>query len=287
MKLLVTGAGGQLGSAAVREAVARGHEVFAADRAALDVTDPVQTGRVMERVRPDGVIHCAAFTDVDGAERRKDEAFAVNAAGTERLARAAARMGARFLFVSTDFVFDGSGDTPWKPADPPRPINVYGASKLAGEAAVRAEAEAYFIVRTSRLFGGRGKNFADKLLEIGRSREELFVVSDRIGSPTYTYDLAKLLLDLIESERFGIYHAVNEGFCSQYDFACELFHRAAERDPRYARVRVLPIAGEAYPAPARRPRNSRLDTGGLTVRGFHRLPAWQDALGRCLGGRKF
>ncbi len=285
MKILVTGVRGQLGYDVAAELSRRGHEAIGVDIEEMDITDRASVERVISDVSPEAVIHCAAWTAVDAAEdeENKDKVYRVNASGTEYIAAACREAGCKMMYISTDYVFDGKGERPWEPDDARHPLNVYGDSKCRGEEAVERILDKYFIVRIAWVFGKNGNNFIKTMLRLGASRDHLTVVSDQIGSPTYTRDLAILLSDMIESERYGRYHATNEGLCSWYDFACEIFKQATKINPQYGRVTVTPVTSDAYPAKACRPSNSRMSKEKLTEEGFARLPAWQDALGRYLG----
>ena len=293
MKLFVTGVSGQLGYDVVNQALKRGHEVVESDisdtpktrlscaYAKLDITDEKAVLDTVTEEQPDVIVHCAAWTAVDAAEEEenREKVFEINAGGTRSLALAAKKTGCKFIYISTDYVFDGTGETPWKPDDTDyHPCNVYGASKLAGEQAVRELLEKYFIVRIAWVFGVNGNNFIRTMLKAGKNHDVLRVVNDQIGTPTYTFDLARLLLDMAESEKYGTYHATNEGgYISWYDFACEIFKQAG-----YA-TKVIPVTSEEYGlSKAKRPYNSRLDKSKLRENGFVPLPSWQDALGRYL-----
>lgn len=294
MRVLVTGAGGQLGRDAMNELVRRGHEAIGSGRGdscggpptaeipyvRMDVTDAALVKRTVGDLKPDAVLHCAAWTAVDAAEDNERLCRSVNAEGTRNLAEACASAGAKMLYVSTDYVFDGSGREAWRPdCRDCRPLNVYGRTKLEGELAVASLLERYFIVRTSWLFGLKGSNFVRTMLRIGGEREEVRVVSDQVGAPTYSPDLARLLADMLETERYGCYHAANEGgYVSRYDFVCEIFRRAG------CRAKACPVTSEEYGlSGAVRPLNSRLDTSCLAENGFAPLPDWRDALARYLG----
>ena len=276
MKVLVTGAAGQLGREVCRQLWRRGADCVAADARRLDVTDGRAVAQALMALRPQGVIHCAAWTAVDAAETQPERCMAVNAAGTANLAAACQAAGAKLLYVSTDYVFDGERRGAYTPEDRTGPLNVYGESKRTGERAVRMLSERYFIVRTARLFGGSGENFVRTMLRLGTDRRQLGVVADQIGSPTYARDLAKLLCAMIETEAYGIYHTVNEGACSWAELAERTFTLAGMD------VRVIPLKTEDYPLPAARPKNTRLDTWCLPETGFCRLPPWQEALERYL-----
>lgn len=292
MKLLVTGSCGQLGSDLLYALNRRGLEAIstdilpqpkfsANDYVQLDITDPAAVDKALTQLHPDAVIHCAAWTAVDAAEEpeNREKVFSINAAGTRNLAAACKQIGAKMLYISTDYVFDGQGTEPWQPdCKTYAPLNVYGQSKLEGELAVRELLERYFIVRIAWVFGKNGKNFVKTMLRVGRSHGSVRVVNDQIGTPTYTPDLAELLVDMIQTDKYGVYHATNEGgFISWYEFTCEIYRQAGLHTP------VLPVTTEEYGlSKARRPFNSRLDKAKLTEQGFRRLPDWKDALQRFL-----
>ena len=296
MKALVTGVAGQLGHDIMKELEVRGitgigsdlapaYSGMAADSVAsmpyvqLDITDRQAVQQVLQSVQPDVLIHCAAWTAVDAAEEAENQSkvWAINADGTRYLAEAAKAVGAKMLYISTDYVFDGQGTQPWEPdCKAYAPLNVYGKSKLQGELAVAELLERYFIVRIAWVFGLNGKNFIKTMLNLGKTRDHLTVVADQIGSPTYTYDLARLLVDMIETDKYGRYHATNEGLCSWYEFACEIFKQAGMN------VTVSPVTSDQYPAKAKRPMNSRMSKEKLTENGFERLPEWKDAVARYL-----
>ncbi len=284
MKVLVTGVRGQLGHDVVLRLAERGHVPVGVDIDEMDITDRESVRRAMLEVCPDAVIHCAAWTAVDAAEddENRETVRRVNAGGTENIALACRDAGCKMMYISTDYVFDGTGTRPWEPDDARAPQNVYGATKAEGEEAVERVLDNHFIVRISWVFGVNGKNFIKTMLNLGATRDKLTVVADQVGSPTYTYDLARLLVDMIETDKYGRYHATNEGMCSWYEFACEIFRAAAKYDPHYAEVEVSPVTSDAYPAKAKRPANSRMSKEKLTAAGFERLPTWQDALARYL-----
>jgi len=281
MKVLVTGVKGQLGYDVVNELLRRGHEPVGVDIEEMDITDCQSVSRVMNDVRPQAVIHCAAWTAVDAAEDECNKVFVkkVNADGTENVAKECFKHNAKMLYLSTDYVFDGSGDKPWE-ADCKdfRPLNVYGQTKLEGEFAVAETLDRFFIVRIAWVFGKNGGNFIKTMLNLGKKNESLRVVCDQIGTPTYTYDLAVLLSDMAESEKYGYYHATNEGgYISWYDFAKEIFRMSG-----YG-TEVFPVTTEEYgKTKAMRPLNSRLDKSKLKEKGFSPLPDWRDALDRYL-----
>lgn len=286
MKILVTGAAGQLGQDLTAELCARGHEAVGVDLPELDITDAAAVKEKFTETRPDAVIHCAAWTAVDLAEDedKKEKVRAVNATGTAHIAAAAERVGAKMIYISTDYIFDGMtvSERPWEADDAAAPINFYGLTKYEGECAARALCSRLFIVRISWVFGVHGKNFVATMLRLGRDRKNLTVVADQVGSPTFTPDLSRLLADMVVTEKFGAYHATNEGFTSWYDFSRTIFAEAAKRDPVYADVNVAPVTSAEYPAKAARPHNSRMSKAALDAAGFARLPSWQDALGRYL-----
>ena len=275
MKVLVTGVKGQLGHDVVLELEKRGHRAIGVDVEEMDITDAEMVRQVMEETAPDAVIHCAAYTAVDAAEDNVSLCRRINAEGTANIARACRDLDCKMMYISTDYVFNGRGERPWEPDDEREPLNVYGQTKYEGELSVEM-LEKYFIVRIAWVFGVNGKNFIKTMLNLGKTRDHLTVVDDQIGSPTYTWDLARLLADMIETDRYGRYHATNEGLCSWYEFACELFRQAGMP------VEVEPVSSSQYPAKAVRPSNSRMDKSKLDQMGFRRLPSWQDALGRYL-----
>lgn len=283
MKVLVTGANGQLGTDVMAELVKRGHEAVGVNSRQMDITKADMVRYVMTDVKPEAVIHCAAWTAVDDAEDKVEAVRAVNALGTENIARLCKEQDCKLMYISTDYVFDGTGETPWEPDDDRQPLNVYGQTKYEGELAVEKYAEKFFIVRIAWVFGLNGKNFIKTMLELAKTHEELKVVSDQIGSPTYTRDLAGLLADMIETDKYGRYHATNEGFCSWYDFAREIFRQAsALGHTECQQMTVKPVASGEFPTKAARPSNSRMSKNKLTENGFRRLPEWQDAVARYL-----
>lgn len=284
MKVLVTGVKGQLGYDVVNELTKRGHTAVGVDIEEMDITDKSSVENVMAQVQPDTVIHCAAWTAVDLAEDgdKKEKVHLVNAVGTENIAKMCKKLDCKMIYISTDYVFDGQGTRAWEPDDDRNPLNVYGQTKYEGELAVEQNLEKYFIVRIAWVFGVNGKNFIKTMLNLGKTHDKLTVVDDQIGSPTYTYDLARLLVDMAETEKYGRYHATNEGLCSWYDFACEIFRQASKINPDYKKVQVSPVDSSAYPAKAKRPSNSRMNKDKLTDNGFEKLPTWQNALERYL-----
>ncbi len=274
MKVLVTGAAGQLGQDVMTALAARGHEAVGIDRAEADITDEAQVTEVITAAKPDAVIHCAAYTAVDRAEEETALCTRINVDGTRFIARAAQRCGAKLVYISTDYVFDGGGDTPFLPTDATGPLNVYGQTKLQGEKAARAECARTFVVRTSWVFGAHGNNFVKTMRRLGTERETVSVVCDEVGAPTYTPDLAALLCEMIESEAYGTYHATNEGVCARNELA------QAVMETFGLSCRVEPITGDQYPTAAARPHNSRLSKDCLEQAGFSRLPDWKNALAR-------
>ena len=281
MKVLVTGVAGQLGHDVVNELEKRGHTAIGVDVAEMDITDEAAVVRVIGGEKPDAVIHCAAWTAVDAAEDEENigKVRMINAGGTEHIAKACRAIGAKMMYISTDYVFDGQGETPWEPdCESYAPLNVYGRTKLEGELAVKRWLEEYFIVRIAWVFGVNGKNFIRTMLSIGQKYPVLRVVDDQIGTPTYTLDLSRLLVDMIETDRYGVYHATNEGgYISWADFAKEIFRQAGMD------TQVTPVTTAEYGlSKAARPFNSRLNKSKLREQGFEPLPMWQDALERYL-----
>ena len=291
MKVFVTGVGGQLGHDVINELTSRGYEAIGSDvvdmvlsgvpYVALDITDKIEVERVIAEIRPDAIIHCAAWTAVDAAEDadKQEKVKAINVDGTQNIANAAKIVDAKMIYISTDYVFDGQGTVPWEPdCKEYAPLNVYGQTKLGGELAVSSTLEKYFIVRIAWVFGLNGGNFIKTMLQVGKNHPQVRVVNDQIGTPTYTYDLARLLVDMIESEKYGYYHATNEGgYISWNDFTKEIYRQAGMD------TQVLPVTTEEYGlSKAARPFNSRLDKKKLTDNGFVPLPDWKDALQRYL-----
>ena len=299
MKIFVTGVGGQLGHDVVSELIGRGHQAVGSDIAPqysgiadgtavcsapyvqLDITDAAAVQRVLEEVKPDAVIHCAAWTAVDAAEDEDKQPLVrkINAEGTENIAKVCKALNCKMMYISTDYVFNGLGDAPWQPdCKDYAPLNVYGQTKLEGELAVSSLVDKHFIVRIAWVFGKNGNNFIKTMLNVGKKYDTLRVVNDQIGTPTYTLDLSRLLVDMIETDKYGYYHATNEGgFISWYDFACEIFRQAGMGNT------VIPVTTEEYGlSKAARPFNSRLDKSKLAANGFTPLPTWQDALCRYL-----
>ena len=308
MKVLVTGVAGQLGHDVMNELAKRGHEGVGSDLAAeysviadgsavtkmpyvsMDITDAAAVETVLQEVKPDAVVHCAAWTAVDLAEDddKVDKVRSINAGGTKNIAEVCEKLDCKMVYLSTDYVFDGQGTKPWDPdCKTYQPLNVYGQTKLEGELAVSETLDKYFIVRIAWVFGINGKNFIKTMLNVGKTHDTLKVVSDQVGTPTYTYDLARLLVDMIETDKYGYYHVTNEGgFISWYDFTKEIFRQAVELGhTEYSedRLTVLPVTTAEYGlSKAKRPFNSRLDKSKLVKNGFTPLPTWQDALRRYL-----
>ena len=299
MRVLVTGVNGQLGHDVMNELAARGHEGIGSDLAptyagvsdgtavthmpyvSLDITDRANVLKEIRSIRPDAVIHCAAWTAVDLAEDedKEDKLRAINAFGTQNIADACKETDSKMLYLSTDYVFDGQGTEPWKPdCKDYKPLNVYGKTKLEGELAVSSTLEKFFIVRIAWVFGVNGNNFIKTMLKVGKSHDTVRVVNDQIGTPTYTFDLARLLVDMIETEKYGYYHATNGGgYISWYDFTCEIYRQAGYT------TKVIPVTTQEYGlSKAARPFNSRLDKSKLVENGFVPLPSWKDALARFL-----
>ncbi len=279
MKILVTGVKGQLGYDVVNELKSRRHEAVGVDIDEMDITDSVAVGKVLQSVKPNAVIHCAAWTAVDAAEDNEEKVHLVNACGTENIATECKKLGCKMMYISTDYVFDGQGVKPWLPdCKDYNPLNVYGRTKLEGENAVSSLLDKYFIVRIAWVFGKNGNNFIKTMLKLSATHDTLRVVNDQIGTPTYTFDLARLLADMIETEKYGYYHATNEGgYISWCEFAEEIF-RQAKRN-----VTVIPVTTKEYGlSKAARPFNSRLDKSKLAENGFVPLPTWQNALKRYL-----
>ena len=308
MKVLVTGVAGQLGHDVMNELAKRGHEGIGSDLAAeysgiadgsavtkmtyvsMDITDAAAVETVLQEIKPDAVVHCAAWTAVDLAEDddKVDKVRSINAGGTKNIAEVCKKLDCKMVYLSTDYVFDGQGTKPWDPdCKTYQPLNVYGQTKLEGELAVSETLDKYFIVRIAWVFGINGKNFIKTMLNVGKTHDTLKVVSDQVGTPTYTYDLARLLVDMIETDKYGYYHVTNEGgYISWYDFTKEIFRQAVELGhTEYSedRLTVLPVTTAEYGlSKAKRPFNSRLDKSKMVKNGFTPLPTWQDALRRYL-----
>ena len=277
MKVFVTGVKGQLGYDVVNELEKRGHTAIGVDIEDLDITDAAAVDKMITEAAPEAVIHCAAWTAVDAAEDNEEKCRQVNVNGTENIAKVCKKLNCKMMYISTDYIFDGKGTRPWEPDDPvTTPLNVYGQTKYEGELAVRNNVEKFFIVRIAWVFG-KGKNFIKTMLNLGKTHDHLTVVNDQYGTPTYTYDLARLLVDMIETDKYGNYHATNEGgYITWYDFACEIFRQAGMD------VGVEPVSSAQYAAKAKRPENSRMNKQKLVDNGFEPLPDWKDALRRYL-----
>lgn len=276
MKVFVTGVKGQLGYDVMNELEKQGLEGIGVDIDEMDITDADQVNKVIKEAAPDAVIHCAAYTAVDAAEDNEEICRKVNAQGTENIAKVCEELDIKMMYISTDYVFNGQGERPWEPDDEREPLNVYGQTKYEGELAIEEHVKKFFTVRIAWVFGVNGKNFIKTMLNLGKTHDHLTVVDDQTGSPTYTYDLARLLVDMIQTDKYGRYHATNEGLCTWYEFACEIFKQAGMD------VSVAPVSSDEYPAKAKRPSNSRMDKSKLTANGFQPLPTWQDALSRYL-----
>ena len=297
MKVFVTGVGGQLGYDVMNELAGRGYECYGSDilpkdkialpynYVQLDITNQFAVEKVIYQISPDAVVHCAAWTAVDAAEEEENQpkVMAINAIGSKYIAEACKKIDCKLVYISTDYVFNGEGTEPWQ-ADCKEyaPLNVYGWSKLEGEKAVSDVLSKYFIVRIAWVFGKNGNNFIKTMLNVGKKYETLRVVNDQIGTPTYTFDLARLIVDMLETDKYGYYHATNEGgFISWYDFACEIFKRVGYN------TKVLPVTTAEYGlSKAKRPFNSRLDKSKLLLNGFKPLPDWKDALKRYLESKE-
>ena len=275
MKILVTGVNGQLGYDIVKECQKRNIEAVGVDVDEMDITNAKQVDKVIKKNKYDAVVHCAAWTAVDNAEAEIDACTKVNVVGTKNIVKVCKELDIPLMYFSTDYVFDGQGESEWKEYDERHPLNVYGQTKYEGELAVQT-LNRYFIVRIAWVFGVNGNNFIKTMLRLGKAHGAVSVVNDQIGSPTYTYDLAKLCVQMIQTNKYGIYHATNEGLCSWYEFACEIFKQAGMN------VEVTPVDSTKFPAKAKRPNNSRMSKTMLDKNGFDRLPTWQDALSRYL-----
>ena len=276
MRVFVTGVKGQLGYDVMNELEKQGLEGIGVDIDEMDITDADQVNEVIKEAAPDAVIHCAAYTAVDAAEDNEEICRKVNAQGTENIAKVCEELDIKMMYISTDYVFNGQGERPWEPDDEREPLNVYGQTKYEGELAIEEHVKKFFTVRIAWVFGVNGKNFIKTMLNLGKTHDHLTVVNDQTGSPTYTYDLARLLVDMIQTDKYGRYHATNEGICTWYEFACEIFKQAGMN------VSVAPVSSDEYPSKAKRPSNSRMDKSKLTANGFTPLPTWQDALSRYL-----
>ena len=276
MRILVTGVKGQLGYDVMNELAKRGHTGIGVDVEEMDITDAAKVEQVIKESEVEAVIHCAAYTAVDAAEDNAELCHKINAEGTENIAKVCKELDLKMIYISTDYVFNGEGTRQWEPDDEREPLNVYGQAKYEGELAVEKYLEKYYIVRIAWVFGVNGKNFIKTMLNLSETHDELSVVNDQIGSPTYTYDLTKLLVDMVETDKYGRYHATNEGLCTWYEFATEIFRQAGKE------ITVHPVTSDQFPSKARRPHNSRMSKDKLEANGFDRLPTWQDALNRYL-----
>lgn len=274
--ILVTGANGQLGFDVIKELNKRNIECLGIGRTDLDITDSTTVDNYISKLKPNCVIHCAAYTEVDKAEDEEEICYNVNALGTEYIAKACKKVNSKMIYISTDYVFDGQGDTPFETDGNINPLSVYGKTKYEGEVKVKVNLDKYFIIRISWIFGLNGNNFVKTMINLGKEKQSLNVVCDQIGSPTYTKDLAMLLCDMSQSEKYGVYHATNEGFCSWAEFATEIMRKAN------LNCVINPIPTTEYKTKAVRPLNSRLSKNSLIDNGFKLLPRWEDALDRFL-----
>ena len=272
MRVLVTGVKGQLGYDVVKDLEKRGHQPIGVDREEMDLMDNEAIRIFIMNLKPDAIIHCAAYTAVDKAEEEAEICYQINAEAVKVIAECAKELDVKMIYISTDYVFDGTKEGEYVETDIPNPINVYGASKLKGEQYVQELLEKYYIVRISWVFGVNGNNFIKTMRRLGLERDELNIIHDQVGSPTYTEDLAPLLVDMIETNKYGIYHATNEGFCSWYEFANEIFKQSR------IEVKTNPITTDQYPTAAKRPMNSQMSKAKLKENGFNILPTWQNAL---------
>ena len=272
MKYLVTGVKGQLGYDVCRELKERDYEYLGIDKDEMDITNKAEVEKVIKEYHPDIVVHCAAYTAVDAAEDNKDLCMKINVEGTRNIAEVCKEIEATMFYISTDYVFEGTGEKAWEVDDEKKPCNVYGESKYLGELEVQKLLDKYFIVRISWVFGINGNNFIKTMLRLAETHDEINVVNDQIGSPTSTYDLSKLLADMSETNKYGVYHATNEGYCSWYEFACEIFKLAGKQ------VKVNGIPTSEYPTKAVRPMNSRMSKENLDKNGFKRMIDWKKSL---------
>jgi dTDP-4-dehydrorhamnose reductase len=278
MKVLVTGASGQLGQDVVSVFQAQGHDILGYDREQLDITDLEQAVKIVGQYQPDAVIHCAAYTAVDAAESDVDGAYQVNAAGTRNMALAAEKAGAKLIYISTDYVFDGTAEQPYHEYDNTNPQSIYGKSKRAGEVLTQTLSSRYFIVRTSWVYGIHGNNFVKTMLKLGQEKPHLQVVNDQKGSPTYTVDLARFLAELVQTEKYGVYHASNSGSCTWYEFTQAIFQDAVELLNAKIKATLEPCSTEQFPRPAARPRNSVMEHIAIRTNGLHDLRNWREGL---------
>ncbi|WP_462410963.1 dTDP-4-dehydrorhamnose reductase [Neobacillus sp. Marseille-QA0830] len=280
MKVVVTGAAGQLGQDVLLELERNNHQAFGTDRQQLDITNEADVIAYIDEVKPDVILHCAAYTNVDAAEENEELAYQINGLGTKNLAKAAKQVGSKLLYISTDYVFDGTATEPYEVDEPTKPLGAYGRTKLAGEEFVKEYLEQFFIVRTAWVFGIYGQNFVKTMLRLGKERGEVGVVHDQVGSPTYTVDLAKFMVELMETEKYGVYHATNNGVCSWYEFAVEIFNQAG------LDITVNPLTTEQFPRPAARPKYSVLSKRKIEEQGLTPLRDWKEALAAYLNEAK-
>ena len=276
MKVLVTGVKGQLGYDVVKDLEKRGYQPIGVDRDEMDLMDNEAIRTFIMNLKPEAIIHCAAYTAVDKAEEEVETCYQINAEAVKVISECAKELDVKLIYISTDYVFDGTKEGEYVETDLPNPINVYGASKLKGEQYVQTLLEKYYIVRISWVFGVNGNNFIKTMRRLGSERDELNIINDQVGSPTYTADLAPLLVDMMETDKYGIYHATNEGTCSWYEFANEIFKQSR------IEVKTNPITTDQYPTAAKRPMNSRMSKAKLKANGFNLLPTWQEALAHYL-----
>ena len=276
MKVLVTGVKGQLGYDVVKDLEKRGHQPIGVDRDEMDLMDNEAIRTFIMDLKPEAIIHCAAYTAVDKAEEEVETCYQINAESVKVISECAKELDVKLIYISTDYVFDGTKEGEYVETDLPNPINVYGASKLKGEEYVQTLLEKYYIVRISWVFGVNGNNFIKTMRRLGSERDELNIINDQVGSPTYTADLAPLLVDMMETDKYGIYHATNEETCSWYEFANEIFKQSG------IEVKTNPITTDQYPTAAKRPMNSRMSKAKLKANGFNLLPTWQEALAHYL-----
>jgi dTDP-4-dehydrorhamnose reductase len=272
MRVVVTGAAGQLGQDVLKELDLKNHQIFGTDRSKLDLSNEADVQAYILDVKPDVILHCAAYTNVDAAESDEETAYHVNGLATEYLAKAAKQIGAKILYVSTDYVFDGTASNPYEVDEPTKPLGAYGRTKLAGEQLLQKHLEQFFIVRTAWVFGINGNNFVKTMIRLGKERGEIGVVHDQVGSPTYTVDLAEFMIELMETDKYGIYHATNSGVCSWYEFAVEIFKQAGMN------VKVNPLTSDQFPRPAARPKYSVLSKKRIEEQGLTPLRDWKEAL---------
>lgn len=280
MKVVVTGVAGQLGQDVMKELARKNHQACGTDRTQLDITNEEDVIAYISDVKPDVILHCAAYTNVDAAEENEDLAYQINAAGTEYLAKAAKLTGAKMLYISTDYVFDGTATEPYEVDEPTKPLGAYGRTKLAGEQLLQKHVDEFFIVRTAWVFGVYGNNFVKTMIRLGKERGEVGVVHDQVGSPTYTVDLARFMVELMETDKYGIYHATNSGICSWYEFAVEIFNQAEMN------VKVNPLTSDQFPRPAARPNYSVLSKKMIEKQGLKPLRDWKEALAAYLAESK-